>query len=37
MGDWGHNIRMTLDLNNVPDGLAPTWEQWFNPANPGVR
>ncbi len=28
------NIRLTLELNGLPDGLAPTWEQWFNPVNP---
>ena len=28
------HIYMTLDIRGVPGLLAPTWEQWFDPANP---
>ena len=28
------DIEMTLELRGVAEGLAPTWEQWFDPAHP---
>ncbi len=28
------SMRVTLDLEGVPGLLAPTWEQWFDPADP---
>lgn len=28
------SLNLTLDLQGVPGALAPTWEQWFDPANP---
>lgn len=29
------NIEADLELRGVPGYLAPTWEQWFDPAKPG--
>lgn len=28
------SLNLTLDLKGVPGYLAPTWEQWFDPARP---
>lgn len=28
------NIRFSLQLKGLPNGLAPTWEQWFDYQNP---
>lgn len=30
-------IYTTIGLKGVPGLLSPTWEQWFDPANPGKR
>ncbi len=27
-------LRLTVGLKGVPGGLAPTWEQWFDPSRP---
>ena len=27
-------MRLTVELKGVPGYLAPTWEQWFDPAKP---
>lgn len=31
------DMRLTVELRGVPGLLAPTWEQWFDPAQPKER
>jgi hypothetical protein len=28
------DVSLTVDIRGVPGFLAPTWEQWFDPARP---